>query len=206
VETMRDLFPLKGQNVENAISFINYRPVDKAAHLQSKNEVHQIIARRHRFDPKLEDAFEDWDTIENSQRVDKIFDAMDYFLGVVGFVTLGLGAIGIINIMLVSVTERTKEIGLRKALGATYRNVLTQFFVEGMFLTLMSGGIGLLLAGGFMTLLGQLPAPEGFDTPRIVPLSAVAAILSLAVAGIAAGLYPARKAALLAPVEALRQE
>ena len=206
LETMRDLFPLKGQNVENAISFINYRPVDKAAHLQSKNEVHQIIARRHRFDPKLEDAFEDWDTIENSQRVDKIFDAMDYFLGVVGFVTLGLGAIGIINIMLVSVTERTKEIGLRKALGATYRNVLTQFFVEGMFLTLMSGGIGLLLAGGFMTLLGQLPAPEGFDTPRIVPLSAVAAILSLAVAGIAAGLYPARKAALLAPVEALRQE
>ena len=206
LETMRDLFPLKGQNVENAISFINYRPVDKAAHLQSKNEVHQIIARRHRFDPKLEDAFEDWDTIENSQRVDKIFDAMDYFLGVVGFVTLGLGAIGIINIMLVSVTERTKEIGLRKALGATYRNVLTQFFVEGMFLTLMSGGIGLLLAGGFMTLLGQLPAPEGFDTPRIVPLSAVAAIVSLAVAGIAAGLYPARKAALLAPVEALRQE
>ena len=65
------------------------------------------------------------------RRVDKIFDAMDYFLGVVGLVTLGLGAIGIINIMLVSVTERTREIGLRKALGATHRNILTQFFVEG---------------------------------------------------------------------------
>jgi putative ABC transport system permease protein len=206
LETMRDLFPLKGDNVENAVSFINYRPLVKADHLQSKQEVHQIIARRHRFDPNLEDAFEDWDTIENSQRVDKIFDAMDYFLGVVGLVTLGLGAIGIVNIMLVSVTERTKEIGLRKALGASYRNILTQFFVEGMFLTIFSGGIGLVLAGGFMTLLAQLPSPEGFDTPRIVPLSAVAAIVSLAIAGIASGLYPARKAALMAPVEALRQE
>ncbi len=206
LETMRDLFPLTGENAENAISFINYRPLNKAEHLTSKQEIHAIIARRHRFDPRLEDAFEDWDTIENSKRVDRIFDAMDSFLGVVGLVTLGLGAIGIVNIMLVSVTERTKEIGLRKALGASYRNILTQFFIEGMFLTVLSGGIGLLLAAGFMTLLAQLPSPEGFDTPRIVPASAAAAIVSLAVAGIAAGLYPARKAALMAPVEALRQE
>jgi putative ABC transport system permease protein len=206
IATMRDLFPLKEKNSENAISFINYRPVNKANHLRSKEEVHQIIARRHNFNPKLEDAFEDWDTIENSQRVDKIFDAMDYFLGVVGLVTLGLGAIGIVNIMLVSVAERTKEIGLRKALGATYRNILTQFFIEGAFLTAFSGGIGLAISIAFVTLLAQLPAPEGFDTPRIVPLSAIAAILSLAIAGISAGLYPARKAALLQPVEALRQE
>jgi putative ABC transport system permease protein len=148
----------------------------------------------------------DWDTIDESMKVGKIFDAMDWFLGVVGLVTLALGAIGIINIMLVSVAERTKEIGLRKALGATHRNILTQFFIEGAFLTAFSGGIGLAVSVGFVTLLAQLPAPEGFDTPRIVPSSAVAAILSLAVAGIAAGLYPARKAALLPPVEALRQE
>jgi putative ABC transport system permease protein len=131
---------------------------------------------------------------------------MDGFLGVVGLVTLALGAIGIINIMLVSVTERTKEIGLRKALGATHRNVLTQFFIEGAFLTAFSGGIGLVISIAFVTLLAQLPSPEGFDTPRIVPSSAVTAILSLAIAGIVAGLYPARKAALLSPVEALRQE
>jgi putative ABC transport system permease protein len=206
IETMRDLFRLKEKNSENAISFINYQPLNKAEHARSKEEVHQIIARRHHFDPKLEGAFEDWDTIENLQRVDQIFDAMDYFLGVVGLVTLGLGAIGIVNIMLVSVAERTKEIGLRKALGATYRNILTQFFIEGAFLTAFSGGIGLAISVGFVTLLAQLPAPEGFDTPRIVPLSAAAAILSLAIAGISAGLYPARKAALLPPVEALRQE
>ena len=206
VETMRSLFPLKEQNSESALSFINYRPLIKAEHLRTKEELHQIIARRHGFDPKLEDAFEDWDTIENSQRVDKIFDAMDYFLGVVGFVTLALGAIGIVNIMLVSVAERTREIGLRKALGATYRNILTQFFIEGAFLTMFSGGIGLLISTIFVTALAQLPAPQGFDTPRIVPTSAVAAILSLAIAGIVAGIYPARKAALLAPVEAMRQE
>ncbi len=206
VETMRNLFPLKQENSESALSFINYRPMIKAEHMRSKEEIHQIIARRHGFDPKLEDAFDDWDTIENSQRVDKIFDAMDYFLGVVGLVTLALGAIGIVNIMLVSVAERTREIGLRKALGATYKNILTQFFVEGAFLTVFSGGIGLLIATAFVTALAQLPAPQGFDTPRIVPMSALAAILSLAVAGIVAGIYPARKAALLAPVEAMRQE
>jgi len=138
--------------------------------------------------------------------VAKIFDAMDWFLGVVGVVTLGLGAIGIINIMLVSVTERTKEIGLRKALGATYRSILTQFFIEGAFLTLLSGGLGLVGVTTLVVLLAQLPAPDGFDTPRIVPSSAATAIVSLAIAGVAAGLYPARKAALLEPVEALRQE
>jgi putative ABC transport system permease protein len=206
IETMRMLFPLKAENTENAISFLNYRPITKEQHLWAKQEVHDIIGRRHGFDPKIEDAFGDWDTIENSMKVGKIFDAMDWFLGVVGLVTLALGAIGIINIMLVSVTERTREIGLRKALGATHHNILTQFFIEGAFLTAFSGGIGLAISIGFVTLLAQLPAPEGFDTPRIIPSSAVAAILSLAIAGVVAGLYPARKAALLPPVEALRQE
>src|SRR5216684_5747169 len=201
VGTMRGLFPLKEKNTEYAISFLNYRPTAPAQHLQAKNELHEIIARRHGFDPKLQESFEDWDTIENNQRVGKIFNAMDWFLGVVGVVTLGLGAIGIINIMLVSVTERTKEIGLRKALGATYRAILTQFFIEGAFLTLLSGGLGLFAVTTIVTLLAQLPAPDGFDTPRIVPASAAAAIISLAIAGVAAGLYPARKAALLEPVE-----
>jgi putative ABC transport system permease protein len=205
-DTMRMLFPLKARNTENAISFLNYRPIRKELHVEAKNEVHAIVARRHGFDPSLDDAFMDWDTIDGAIRVGKIFDAMDYFLGVVGLVTLGLGAIGIINIMLVSVTERTREIGLRKALGATHRNIMTQFFVEGAFLTVFSGGIGLAISGAFVALLGQLPSPEGFDTPRIVPTSAVVAIVSLSVAGIVAGLYPARKAALLPPVEALRQE
>jgi putative ABC transport system permease protein len=206
IETMRNLFRLKEQNSEDAISFLNYRPFDPANHLMSKQEVHEIIGRRHGFDPKLEESFEDWDTIENNKRVAMIFNGMDYFLGVVGIVTLALGAIGIINIMLVSVTERTREIGLRKALGATHRAILTQFFVEGAFLTALSGGIGLAITTALVMALAALPAPEGFDTPRIVPSSAAIAILSLACAGIVAGLYPARQAAHLQPVEALRQE
>jgi putative ABC transport system permease protein len=206
IGTMRTLFRLKGAGQEDALSFINYQPRTPEEHLAAKAELHQIIAARHGFNPKLEDAFEDWDTIDNMKKVATIFDAMDWFLGVVGVVTLGLGAIGIINIMLVSVTERTKEIGLRKALGATHRSIMTQFFIEGAFLTMLSGGLGLLAVSALVILLAQLPQPEGFDTPRIVPASAAAAILSLAAAGIAAGLYPARRAALLEPVEALRQE
>jgi len=206
IEIMRNLFPLKDKNSEDAISFLNYRPLAPTLDIVAKNEVHRVIARRHGFDPRLEDAFGDWDTIEDNKRVAKIFNAMDWFLGVVGVVTLGLGAIGIINIMLVSVTERTREIGLRKALGATHRAILTQFFVEGAFLTALSGGIGLAITTALVAGLAALPAPEGFDTPRIVPASAAIAIFSLAVAGIAAGLYPARQAALLPPVEALRQE
>jgi putative ABC transport system permease protein len=131
---------------------------------------------------------------------------MDWFLGGVGLVTLGLGAIGIVNIMLVAVTERTREIGLRKALGATHRSILFQFFLEGAFLTLLSGAIGVGGAMFVIHLLSGVQLPQGFDTPRIVPVSALGAILSLSLAGIAAGLYPARKAAMLSPIEALRQE
>src|SRR5437667_7827974 len=129
---------------------------------------------------------------------------MDYFLGVVGLVTLVLGAIGIVNIMLVSVAERTKEIGLRKALGATHRNILTQFFVEGAFLTLLSGGVGLAITAGFVALLAQLPPMKGIDTPRIVPFFAVVAIVSLALVGIGVGVYPGRQEGLLGTGGAFR--
>ena len=157
---MRNLFRLKEQNSEDAISFLNYRPLTPGGDLTAKQEVHDIIARRHGFDPKLEDSFEDWDTIEDNKRVGKIFDGMDYFLGVVGVVTLALGAIGIINIMLVSVTERTREIGLRKALGATHRAILTQFFVEGAFLTALSGGIGLAITTALVAVSPRCRRPR----------------------------------------------
>ena len=94
--------------------------------------------------PTLKDAFEEWDTIKSQRTVGMIFTAMDVFLGGVGIVTLALGAVGIINIMLVTVTERTREIGLRKALGATNRSILIQFFLEGLLLTGLSGLIGIV--------------------------------------------------------------
>jgi putative ABC transport system permease protein len=207
--TMRELFPLKGDNSQdgNAISFINYQPLSFEKNEQAKEELHRIVARNHGgFDPKGKDVWEEWDTVKNQKTMGTIFTAMDWFLGGVGLVTLALGAIGIVNIMLVAVTERTREIGLRKALGATNRSILFQFFLEGAFLTLVSGAVGVSGAVIVVRLLSGVQLPQGFDTPRIIPVSAVAAVLSLAIAGITAGLYPARKAAMLEPVEALRQE
>ncbi len=207
--TMRELFPLTGDNSQegNAISFINYQPRSFDENEAAKDELHRIVARNHGgFDPNGTDVWEEWDTVKNQKTMGKIFTAMDWFLGGVGLVTLALGAIGIVNIMLVAVTERTREIGLRKALGATNRSILFQFFLEGAFLTLLSGAIGVGGAMFVIHLLSGVQLPQGFDTPRIVPVSAIAAVLSLALAGITAGLYPARKAAMLEPVEALRQE
>ena len=207
--TMRELFPLTGDNSKegNAISFINYQPRSFEENETTKDELHAIVARNHGgFDPKATDVWEEWDTIKNQKTMGKIFTAMDWFLGGVGLVTLALGAIGIVNIMLVAVTERTREIGLRKALGATNRSILFQFFLEGAFLTLLSGAIGVGGAMLVINLLSGVHLPQGFDTPRIVPVSAIGAVLSLALAGITAGLYPARKAAMLEPVEALRRE
>jgi putative ABC transport system permease protein len=207
--TMRELFPLTGDNSKegNAISFINYQPRSFDENEAAKTELHKIVARNHgNFNPDGTDIWEEWDTVKNQKTMGKIFTAMDWFLGGVGLVTLALGAIGIINIMLVAVTERTREIGLRKALGATNRNIMFQFFLEGAFLTLLSGAIGVGAAMLIVHLLSGVELPQGFDTPKIVPVSAIAAVLSLALAGIVSGLYPARKAAMLQPVEALRQE
>jgi len=205
-QVMATYFPLKGENHQNSISFIEYQPRVTAAHLLAKDEVHKIIAHNHGFDPSYEYAFDEWDSIQESKMVGTIFDVMNMFLGAVGMVTLALGAIGVINIMLVSVSERTHEIGLRKALGATNRSILFHFFLEGLLLTLGSGLIGMGLATALMALLGGIRGPQGFDPPKLVPMTALLAIGSLTLAGVVAGLYPARKAATLPPVDALRQE
>jgi len=205
-QVMRSDFPLPGEEGFDAISSINFQPRTADEHLLALDEAHRVIARNHHFDYHDEDAFEGWDTVKQAQMMGTIFDAMDEFLGTVGMVTLALGAIGVVNIMLIAVTERTREIGLRKALGATNRSIMLHFFFEGILLTLVSGLLGMALAGGFMALLGNYNGPGGFDPPRLVPKTAILAIASLTLAGVAAGLYPARKAARLEPVEALRQE
>jgi len=205
-QVMATYFPVKGDNHENSISFIEYQPTVTAEHLLAQDEVYKIVARNHDFDATDTNAFDSWDTIQQSRMVGTIFDVMNMFLGAVGMVTLALGAIGVINIMLVAVSERTHEIGLRKALGATNRSILLHFFLEGLLLTLGSGLIGMGLAAGLMAALGTIQGPGGFDPPKLVPMTALLAICSLTLAGVVAGLYPARKAALLQPVEALRQE
>jgi putative ABC transport system permease protein len=205
-QVMATYFPVKGANHQNSISYIEYQPSTTAEHRLAQEDVHKIVARNHGFDAGDENAFDEWDSIQSSQMVGTIFNVMNMFLGTVGMVTLALGAIGVINIMLVAVSERTHEIGLRKALGATNRSILFHFFLEGLLLTLGSGMIGMGMAAGLMAMLGTVQGPGGFDPPKLVPMSAILAIGSLTLAGVVAGLYPARKAAMLQPVEALRQE
>jgi putative ABC transport system permease protein len=207
--TMMQLFPMTGQNIpQDSVTSIQYQPLTPELNETAKEDVHRIIGRRHGFDSSVKDAFEEWDTIKSERTVGLIFTAMDVFLGGVGIVTLALGAVGIINIMLVTVTERTKEIGLRKALGATNRSILMQFFLEGLMLTGLSGLIGILASAALMIGLRAMMGNNqmGFDPPRLVPWSAAMAMGTLTLCGVVAGLYPASKAAALEPVEALRKE
>ena len=136
---MATYFALKGKNHQNSISFIEYEPRLTAEHRLAQDDVHKIIARNHGFHAGDENAFDGWDSIQSSKMVGTIFDVMNMFLGAGGMVTLALGAIGVVNIMLVAVSERTPEIGLRKALGATSRSILFHFVLEGLLLTLSSG-------------------------------------------------------------------
>ena len=206
---MQEQFAMKGENIaQDALSSIQYQPATKGDSTAAVAAVHRVIGERHGFDPALKDAFEEWDTIQEEKMISAIFNAMDVFLGGVGIVTLGLGAVGIINIMLVSVTERTQEIGLLKAIGATKSSVLAQFFWEGLLLTGISGVIGIVVSAGFMGLLqvgltGKMP---GGDPTRLVSWAAALALGSLLVCWVVAGLYPANRAAQLDPIEALRRE
>jgi len=207
--TMQELFAMKGDNIaQNALTSLQYQPAVKGEADAAKAAVHRVIGQRHGFDPSLKDAFDEWDTIEEEKIIGTIFSAMDIFLGSVGVVTLGLGAVGIINIMLVSVSERTREIGVRKAIGATRRSILAQFFWEGLLLTGISGIVGIAISAGFMWVLQELLTGKmpGFDPPRLVPWSAALALIALVLSGVAAGLYPASKAAQMDPIEALRRE
>jgi putative ABC transport system permease protein len=209
ITTMQELFALKGDNIpRDALTSIQFQPTLRGESIAAVAAADRVIAERHGFDPSLTDAFDQFNTIEEERMVGAIFNAMDIFLGGVGIVTLGLGAVGIVNIMLVSVTERTREIGVLKAIGATKRSIIAQFFWEGLLLTGISGLIGIGGSAGLMWLLQQFLTNKmpGFDPPRLVPWSAALALGSLVLCGVAAGLYPANKAAQMDPIEALRRE
>ena len=168
--------------------------------------VREVFARRHGFDPHDLDAVTMWDTSIETLMFGRMIDRMRDFFATVGIVTLALGGIGVMNIMLIAVKERTREIGVRKALGATTKSIQQQFLMEGFFLTLLSGGGGMLLAIGLCQLVNLLPMPARFDGMVLSWQAAVLSLVTLVVIGIATSTYPARRAAQLPPVEALRFE
>jgi putative ABC transport system permease protein len=168
--------------------------------------VREVLARRHGFDPHDLDAVTMWDTSIESLMFGRMIDRMRGFFTLVGVVTLALGGIGVMNIMLIAVKERTREIGVRKALGATTRSIQQQFFMEGFFLTLISGGGGMLLAIGLCRLVNLAPMPQRFEGMVLSWQAAMLSLATLVVIGIATSTYPARRAARLPPVEALRFE
>jgi putative ABC transport system permease protein len=131
---------------------------------------------------------------------------MKDFFGVVGVVTLALGGIGVMNIMLVAVRERTREIGIRKALGATTAQIQRQFFFEGFLLTMISGAAGFAIALALCAAINTLPMPTRFQGMILTWRSGAAAVATLMLIGVATCTYPARRAAQLPPVEALRFE
>ncbi len=179
---------------------------DPEHHEEAMHQLYQILGREHHFDPGDKDALFIWDTLDGSKFVERIFHVMTIFFGAVALMTLSLGGIGVMNIMLVSVTERTREIGVRKSLGATARDIHNQFFAESAALMIISGALGLGLGVGICLLVSNLQLPDIVPHPVISPLAIFEALLTLGLITLGAGMYPAQRAAALSPIECLRQE
>jgi len=169
---------------------------------QVQDDITTLLRVRHRLPPSVPDDF----TVRNLAAImataQETTNTMTIFLGVVGAISLIVGGIGIMNIMLVSVTERTREIGIRKALGATFNNILLQFLIEAIVIGVTGGLIGIFMGVAGAQVISQV---TGWAT--IISWTAIIASFGVSVlTGLFFGLYPARKAALLDPIDALRYE
>ncbi|MGH9219599.1 MAG: ABC transporter permease, partial [Vicinamibacterales bacterium] len=167
-----------------------------------KTQIEELLRERRRIAPRAEDNFSVRDMQEIAETMSAATGTLTALLGAIAAVSLVVGGIGIMNIMLVSVTERTKEIGLRLAVGARRRDVLLQFLVEAMVMSLIGGGIGVVIGiGSARTLTAVL------DWPTEISVTTLAMAFGIAAAvGILFGYYPARRASRLDPIDSLRYE
>ncbi|HXZ80844.1 MAG TPA: ABC transporter permease, partial [Terriglobales bacterium] len=153
-------YPNKPPDTQHSLDRLLVVPKSVAQHEACKDEMVHVLARVHDFDPRDKEAASIWDTVEEAQAFRTMTDGMKYFLGAVGITTLFLGGLGVMNVMLVAVRERTREIGVRKALGAPSHSILRQFFMEAVLIAILSGGTGLGIAYGLCALVNLLPMPD----------------------------------------------
>jgi len=203
---MRRDFPDKPPGTPTTFDQMLVTPRSVELHDACKREVRAALGRMHNFDPTDKEACPIWDTVQEAQAFRAMTDGMKYFLGAVGIVTLFLGGLGVMNVMMVAVRERTREIGVRKALGAPAHTILKQFFIEALVIAFLSGGIGLGVAYGLCFLVDLLPMPDFFAGLLPTWTSGFLACALLGTTAILAALFPARKAASIDPIEALRFE
>jgi putative ABC transport system permease protein len=169
-------------------------------------QVRQIMAKEKGFDYLDKDALPIWNTITQAKFIYRLFASLRVFLGAVAIVTLILGGVGVMNIMLLSVGERTREIGVCKAVGATTRHVLMQFFAESMTLTFFAGLSGIFIGWGFCALINKLPKIDFFAGMIVTPQVGLLAFGFLTLVGVLSSIYPAFMASVVDPIEALRYE
>jgi putative ABC transport system permease protein len=172
---------------------------------QVTERIREYLGNKIGFSPKDRDALFVWDFNDMERQMDVFFLAFNLFLGMIGTFTLLVGGVGVASIMLVVVEERTREIGIKLAVGAKRRRILRQFFAEAITIILMGGLAGFLLAAVLLSIIPVEMVEEYVGIPKINPMVGVSTVLILLVIGAISGLVPARRAASTNPIEALRK-
>ena len=187
-----------------------YKPANEQVADQAKAQIYRVLARKYRFDPDDTRALGVWDTRENQRITGNIALGIQMFLGIIGGLTLFVGGMGVANIMYAVVKERTREIGVKMALGAKMRQVMAPFVLEALLMTVMGGIVGTLAALALMAGIAALPlngdAFEMMGRPTFSPAIALATTLILGSIGCLAGYFPGRRAASVNPAVSLRYE